>query len=97
MGAASHQEAKKDNFWDCNRYPCLFLSIAMQIALKTPAIQLFLCKLYLQLHHRKTWGLAGSSSEHKIGHNEEGTGIEVEDEWWKSSLWPEKGGKASRR
>ena len=58
----------------------------MQVALKSPSIQKFLFKLYLQLHHRKTSGLAGSSSEHEVEHPKKGMGVEAEDEWWTTSL-----------
>ena len=36
-----------------------------------------LCRLYLQLHHRKNNGLVGPPSENEVEHTEEGTGVEA--------------------
>ena len=52
---------------------------------------------HLQLLHRKTRGLPGSSSEAEVDASEEERGFEDEDQWWTSSLQPKKGAKEPKR
>ena len=52
---------------------------------------------FLQLLHKKTRGLMGSSSEPEAEASEEGGGVEAEDQWWTSSLRPKKGVKPTKR
>ena len=51
----------------------------------------------LQLLHKKTRGLPGSSSESEAEVSEEGGGVEAEDQWWTNSLRPKKGVKPTKR
>ena len=53
--------------------------------------------LLLQLLHRKTRGLLGSSSEAEAEVSEEGGGFQAEDQWWTNSLWPKKEVKPTKR
>ena len=53
--------------------------------------------LLLQLLHRKTRGLPGSSSELEAEVSEEGRGVEAEDQWWTNNLRPKKGVKPTKR
>ena len=51
----------------------------------------------MQLLHRKTRGLPGSSSELEAEVSEEGGEFKAEDKWWTSSLRPKKGVKPTKR
>ena len=51
----------------------------------------------LQLLHRKTRGLPGSSSEPEGEVSEEGGGFEAKEKWWTNSLRPKKGVKPTKR
>ena len=52
--------------------------------------------LLLQLLHRKTRGLPGSSLEPEVEVSEEGGGVEAADQWWTKSLRPKKGVKPNK-
>ena len=51
----------------------------------------------MQLLHRKTRRLPGSSSRAEAEVSEEGRGVEAEDKWWTSTLWTKKGAKTTKR
>ena len=51
----------------------------------------------LQLLHKKTRALRGSSSEPEAEVSEERGRFEAEDQWWTSSLRPKKGVKPTKR
>ena len=51
----------------------------------------------LQLLYRKTRGLPGSSLEPEAKVNEEGGGVEAEEQWWTSNLRSKKGAKPTKQ
>lgn len=89
--------AEKDKILDCNRCTCPCLSIAMQAAMKIPAIQ----KFFSGYIHSRIIRRAGAWCDHlqnkKLSTLRKVRGIEAEDEWWRNNLRPQKGGKARRR